>query len=84
MRLKDKIVLVTASTRGIGWAIVNACAKEGAIVYMGARNLTRAQQQADTLNRQGMRVIPVYNDATDLDSHRTMIEEIRQKEGSGY
>lgn len=81
MRLKDKIVLVTASTRGIGWAIVNACAKEGAIVYMGARNLTRAQQQADTLNCQGMRVIPVYNDATDLDSHRTMIEEIRQKEG---
>ena len=43
MRLKDKIVLVTASTRGIGWAIVNACAKEGAIVYMGARNLNSRQ-----------------------------------------
>ena len=37
MRLKDKVVLVTASTRGIGLAIVKACAKEGAIVYMAAR-----------------------------------------------
>ncbi len=27
MRLKDKVVLVTASTRGIGLAIVKACAK---------------------------------------------------------
>ena len=34
MRLQDKVVLVTASTRGIGLATVQACAKEGAIVYM--------------------------------------------------
>lgn len=30
MRLKNKIILVTASTRGIGLAIVKLCAKEGA------------------------------------------------------
>ena len=34
MRLKGKVVVVTASTRGIGLAIVKACAAEGAIVYM--------------------------------------------------
>lgn len=32
MRLQNKVVLVTASTRGIGWEIVKACAKEGAVV----------------------------------------------------
>ena len=37
MRLKDKVILVTASTRGIGLAIVKACAKEGGIVYRVAR-----------------------------------------------
>ena len=39
MRLQDKVILVTASTRGIGLAIVKKCAREGAKVYMAARDL---------------------------------------------
>ena len=81
MRLKDKVVLVTASTRGIGLATVQACAKEGAIVYMAARNLERASQRAEELNAMGYRVRTVYNDATDLESYRTMIEEVVKLEG---
>jgi len=50
MRLKDKVVLVTASTRGIGLSCVRACAREGATVYMAARNLQRAQEIANSLN----------------------------------
>ena len=50
MRLKDKVVLITASTRGIGLSCVKACAREGAKVYMAARNLERAQEIANTLN----------------------------------
>ena len=50
MRLNDKVILVTASTRGIGLAIVRKCAEEGARVYMAARNLERAQEIANTLN----------------------------------
>ena len=34
MKLSEKIVLVTASTRGIGLACVKRLAKEGATVYM--------------------------------------------------
>ena len=39
MRLQQKVVLVTAATRGIGLACVKACAKEGAQVYLAARDL---------------------------------------------
>ncbi|MDY4950410.1 MAG: SDR family oxidoreductase, partial [Clostridium cadaveris] len=39
MRLEKKVVLITASTRGIGLSCVQRFAKEGATVYMGARNL---------------------------------------------
>lgn len=39
MRLKDRVILVTASTRGIGLACAEACAREGAVVYMAARDL---------------------------------------------
>ena len=80
MRLNDKVVLVTASTRGIGYAVVEACAREGAIVYMGARNLERAKAAADKLNAEGLRVKYVYNDATKEESYQTMVDEVAAAE----
>ncbi len=81
MRLHNKVILVTASTRGIGLAIVKACAREGAIVYMAARNLERAQEEADQLNADGLRVKCVYNDATKPETFTSMIEDVVTGEG---
>ena len=81
MRLKDKIVLITASTRGIGLACVKACAKEGAIVYMAARNLELAKEEADKLNDQGCRVKYVYNDAGKPETYITMTEDVVKDAG---
>ena len=81
MKLKDKVVLVTASTRGIGLAITQACAKEGATVYMAARNLELARQEAEKLNSKGCSVKYVYNDASKPESHLTMIEEVMKDAG---
>ena len=39
MRLKDKVVIVTGSTTGIGKAIVTRCVAEGARVIVNGRNL---------------------------------------------
>lgn len=72
MRLKEKIVLVTASTRGIGLAIVKKCATEGAQVYMAARDLERAQEIAKTLPSTKC----VYNDATKPESFSSMVEDV--------
>ena len=72
MRLKDKVILVTASTRGIGLAIVKKCAQEGARVYMAARNPERAQEITNTLN--GVKV--VYNDATRPETFTSMVEDV--------
>ena len=81
MRLKDKVVLITASTRGIGLAAVQACAKEGARVYMAARNLELAKKEADELNTQGFRVKYVYNDASEPESYISMTEEVIKDAG---
>ena len=81
MRLKDKVILVTASTRGIGLAIVRACAKEGAIVYMAARDLERAQAVAEQINAEGCRVYFVYNDATKPETFTSMVDETVQQAG---
>ena len=76
MRLKSKVILVTASTRGIGLACVKACAKEGAIVYMAARHPERAQEIADELNTEGGNVKCVFNDATKPESFVSMVEDV--------
>ena len=81
MRLKNKTVLITASTRGIGLACVKACAKEGATVYMAARNLEAAKKEASALNGQGCHVKCVYNDAGKPETFVSMIEEVVAKEG---
>ena len=77
MRLKDKVVLITASTRGIGLACVKKCAKEGARVYMAARNVERAQEIANTLN--GVKC--VYNDATKPETFTSMVEDVVKDAG---
>jgi len=81
MRLKDKVILVTASTRGIGLAIAKACAKEGGVVCMAARDLIRAQEIADQLCSEGCRVHCVYNDATKPETFLSMVEETVEKAG---
>ena len=77
MRLQDKVVLVTASTRGIGLACIKRCAKEGARVYMAARNVERAQEIANTLN--GVKC--VYNDATKPETFTSMVEDVVKDAG---
>ena len=77
MRLKDKVVLITASTRGIGLACVKKCAKEDAKVYMAARNVERAQEIANTLNN----VKCVYNDATKPETFTSMVEDVVKDAG---
>ncbi len=81
MRLKDKVVLITASTRGIGLAAVEVCAEEGALVYMAARNLLRAKAEAERLAKKGYRIRCVYFDATERTTYRSMIKEVVERSG---
>jgi NAD(P)-dependent dehydrogenase (short-subunit alcohol dehydrogenase family) len=77
MRLKDNVILVTASTRGIGLAIVKKCAQEGAEVYMAARDMERAREIANSLT--GVKC--VYNDATKPETFSTMVEDVVRDAG---
>ena len=77
MRLQNKAILITASTRGIGLAIVKKCAQEGARVYLAARDMERAREVADSLN--GVKC--VYNDATKPETFTSMVEDVVRDAG---
>lgn len=73
MRLQNKVILITASTRGIGLACVKACAKEGAVVYMGARNREKALAVAKEIPGD---VRTVYMDADKPETFSSMVEDV--------
>lgn len=81
MNLENKTALVTASTRGIGLAVVQRFAKEGATVYMAARRLEYAQQLADEMNKAGGKVKVVYFDAYDDRCYQAMVDTVMKQEG---
>ena len=74
--MKDKIVLVTAATRGIGKACVMEFARRGATVFMGARNIEAGRTECDNLQNMGFDVRFIFNDASQPDSYQTMMDEI--------
>ncbi len=81
MRLENKVVIVTASTRGIGWEITQACAREGAIVYMAVRDQQRGGEQAQALTSKGMWVKSIYMDARKEESLAAMADLVASQEG---
>ena len=55
LKLRNKISLVTGSTAGIGFAIAQSLADEGAHVYVNGRT----QQRIDSAVHRSGRVIPM-------------------------
>jgi len=56
MELEDKVIVITGSTRGIGRAIAEGCAKEGARVVICSRQESAVKQTCETFKRQGFNV----------------------------
>ena len=82
MKLRNKTVIVTAATRGIGLACARACAAEGGRVYLAARNMDTAQARAKELCDAGFCVKAVYNDAGKPESFRSMAQFVAEDAGS--
>ncbi len=77
--LKDKVALVTSSTRGIGFASALKLAQEGASVYLGVRRLEDTQEICDQYPE--LKMIPVYFDAYKEETFKTMVDTVVEKEG---
>ncbi len=81
MRLEGKVVLVTAATNGIGKAVAYLSAKEGATVYIGARNMEKASGLINQYKEEDLELKSVYNDANKKETFVSMIEEVVENEG---
>ncbi len=73
--LRGKLALITASSRGLGYASARALALEGADVILSSRSLDRLRGAAEKLKREVGRNINVYYHVVDLTSKES-IEEL--------
>ena len=75
MRLAGKTALVTGSTRGIGRAIAERLAKEGAFVAVSGRSEEQARQVAADIAAAGGRAVGIAADVAVPESAEALVEK---------
>ncbi len=76
-RLLGKTALITGASRGIGLAIAEAFAREGANLALNARDPVKLQETADALAAaHGVRVTAHAADVTDRDAMQRMVQNV--------
>lgn len=78
MLLKNKVAVVTGGSRGIGWEIAKLFLKEGALVAIAARSVSRS---AETTKPFGDRVMAIATNVADPQSVKAMVDAVIIKHG---
>ncbi|MFJ4776291.1 SDR family NAD(P)-dependent oxidoreductase [Streptomyces sp. NPDC088762] len=68
MRLKNRVVVITGASGGIGRATALACARRGADVVLAARSALVLEDVAAQCRRRGARAVAAPTDVTDAGS----------------
>ncbi len=76
LQLRGKRAIVTGGSRGIGFAIAESLAVEGADVAIVSRGVDALQEAAAKLSVHGGRVVAVAADTTDDEAVRDMVASV--------
>jgi NAD(P)-dependent dehydrogenase (short-subunit alcohol dehydrogenase family) len=80
--LRNKNVLITGSSRGLGLVLARELAHQGARVAICAREQDELDRAFDELSRRGATVVAVPCDLTDEHQVRALVEEVRTRLGA--
>lgn len=75
LKLDGKIALVTGSSKGIGKAVAQGLAREGATVIIHGRNKIAVEEVAHDITIDGGRAYGVVGDLTDEDGVQRLVQE---------
>ena len=79
--VKDKVIIVTGSSRGIGKAIVGVLAREGAKVVVSSIEIDLTDSIVETLEGGKDRHLSLYLDVTDYKSREDGIQAVLKRYG---
>lgn len=75
MKLKDKSIIVTGATSGMGMAMTEAFAKEGAHIILSGRDAERGHAIEEKLNQNGKRAFFVSGDISKPQANQDLVNE---------
>lgn len=81
MRLKDKITIVTGASHGIGRAIAEAFAREGAWVLLAARDEDAGEEVAAGIASRGGRAVYLKTDISEAEQVKRAVVRAAQESG---
>ena len=79
--LREKRVIVTGASRGIGYAIASAFAENGARVAICARNETAIKEAGATMEAPSANIIARSVDVTDTRAVKAFVNEVAEAWG---
>jgi NADP-dependent 3-hydroxy acid dehydrogenase YdfG len=79
--IKNKVVVITGASSGLGEATARHLAKLGAVLVLGARRTDRLEKLADELVVKGAAVTTVTTDVTDRTQVKTLVDRAFEKYG---
>lgn len=80
-QFKNKVVLVTGGTRGMGLVTAEYFMKEGAFVYISGRNAEKGKSIEKEMKKNGDNIHFIRCEISDSNDIKAMIDEIEKKSG---
>jgi NADP-dependent 3-hydroxy acid dehydrogenase YdfG len=72
--IKDKVVIITGASSGMGEAAARHLAQLGAVVVLGARRADRIEKLAKDIQQTGAQALAVKVDVTDLEQVKNLVD----------
>ncbi len=79
--IKDKIVIITGATSGIGEATARLLAKEGATTVLAGRRQNRLDKLRADIEQGGGQALAIKTDVDNFDSTHQLVDTVHQKYG---
>lgn len=81
LRLKDKVIVISGGTKGVGRAFAEACGREGAKVVIGGRDEKTGKEIVTAIQSAGSDALFVPTDLLKVDDCRKLLDKAYEKFG---
>ncbi|WP_436877449.1 SDR family oxidoreductase [Mammaliicoccus sciuri] len=81
MTIKDKVVVITGASSGIGEATAKLLAQKGAKLVLGARREDKLKTIVNEINKSGGEAAYVVTDVTSIEDNKTLVNKAKAQYG---